>query len=130
MSPATGIFHLLLIADRRAAASIGRSLAGSAFPHRSTAFHELRDARRHLDRLEDPETPAADLPHLVILDPDVPGPEWVAFVSRIKDHPILKTVPVVVLPAGSADNTRNPAASARTRALIETLHDAWQLSTR
>ncbi len=126
MSPGTGVYHILLIAESRAVvASLDRFLLGFRYPYRSTALPDLQDALGYLDRLEDPETPDVDLPHLLILGPNLSGPDGVPSLSRLKDHPILKTIPVVVLPAWAPDAIRKPDAWARPGALIETLHSAW-----
>lgn len=132
-------FHILLVEDSRADVKIiERALSEGRVPHRLTVLHDGRHALEYLARLADPETPEGLHPDLVLLDLNLPGLDGCQVLTRIKAHPFLRTIPVVVLTtsrreedvlqtyqAGANTFIQKPAEYPRYRELVKTLHSYW-----
>lgn len=132
-------FHILLVEDSRADVKIiERALTEGRVAHRLTVLHDGRHALDYLTRLEDPNTPVDHQPDLVLLDLNLPGLDGCQVLTRIKNHPILKTIPVVVLTtsrrdedvlqtyqAGANSYIQKPAEYPRYRDLVKTLQSYW-----
>ena len=132
-------FHILLVEDSRADVKIiERALAEGHIPHRLTVLHDGRHALDYLTRLESPGAPEEDQPDLVLLDLNLPGLDGCEVLTRIKNHPSLKTLPVVILTtsrrdedvlqtyqAGANSYIQKPAEYPRYRDLMKTLQAYW-----
>lgn len=127
MTPRPIVFHVLVIAEDRAViAFLDGALAEGPISHRTTHFRDGPLAHDFLARLEDPEAPAESKPDLVCLDLNAPDLGGVLFLTRLKNHPLLKTVPVVVLPAVARGDNQGPAVHLLFRDQIKTLYHAWR----
>lgn len=138
-------FHLLLVEDSPSdVLIIRRALAEAGFSHRLTTLGDGASAMAYLDRLSDPSCPVHQVPDLVLLDLNLPGPDGGQVLLRIKGDPILRTIPVVVLTTSGRDEDvwRSYNAGANTylqkpvdfehyRDLAQILRNYWeQLATR
>ena len=132
-------FHILLVDDSRADAKIiERALREGGVEHRLTVIHDGRQALDYLVRLRDPDAPEELEPDLVLLDLNLPGLDGCQVLTRIKDDPLLRTIPVVVLTtsrrdedvlqsyqAGANTYIQKPAEFPRYRDLVVTLRAYW-----
>ncbi len=132
-------FHILLIEDSRADVKIiSRALAEGKIPHRLTVLHDGRHALDYFDKLAGPEPPGDDPPDLVLLDLNLPGIDGSQVLTHVKTHPVLRSIPVVVLTtsrrdedvlqtyqAGANSFIPKPAEYPRYRDLVKTLHAYW-----
>ncbi|QDV37482.1 response regulator [Tautonia plasticadhaerens] len=138
-------FHILLVEDSPSdVLIIRRALAEAGFTHRLSILGDGASAMACLDRLADPSTPADQVPDLVLLDLNLPGPDGGQLLLRIKTDTVLRTIPVVVLTTSGRDedvwrsyhsgaNTfvQKPADFQNYRELALTLRRYWeQLATR
>jgi chemotaxis family two-component system response regulator Rcp1 len=91
-------FHILLIEDSRADAKIiERALREGDMSHRLTVISDGRHALDYLFRLRDEIIPTDGVPDLILLDLNLPGLDGCQVLTRIKNDPILRMIPVVVL---------------------------------
>lgn len=132
-------FHILLVEDCRPDVMIiERALIEGQIAHRLTVLHDGRMAIEYLARLEDPDVPDEHQPDLVLLDLNLPGLDGCQVLSRIKSHPILRSIPVVILTtsrrdedvqqtyqAGANSYIQKPAEYPRYRELVKTLNVYW-----
>jgi chemotaxis family two-component system response regulator Rcp1 len=132
-------FHILLVEDSRPdALIIERALREGNVPHRLTVIPDGQQAIDYLQKLDDPDTPEDAAPDLVLLDLNLPGLDGCQVLSRIKNDPALRTIPVVVLTTSHRDedvfetyqagaNTYIPKPSEypRYRDLVATLRQYW-----
>jgi CheY-like chemotaxis protein len=132
-------FHILLVEDSRADAKIiARALTEGSIAHRLTVLSDGRLALDYFNRLADPAAPADLQPDLVLLDLNLPGIDGFEVLTRIKNHPILRAIPVVVLTtsqrdedvlqtyqAGANSFISKPAEYPRYRDLVKTLRTYW-----
>ena|SRR5436305_543551 len=132
-------FHILLVEDSRADAKIvARALTEAAIPHRLTVLHDGRQALHYLSRLNSPDAPEGHQPDLILLDLNLPGLDGCQVLSEIKLHPLLRSIPVVILTtsrrdedilqtyqAGANSFIQKPAEYPRYRELVKTLHVYW-----
>ncbi|RUL89352.1 response regulator [Tautonia sociabilis] len=133
-------FHILLIDDSPSDVLIlRRALAELPIVLRLSTLADGVSAMVHLDRLSNPSTPADQVPDLVLLDLNLPGPDGAEILSRFKSDPLLRAVPVVVLTTSGRDidvwrsyqagaNTfvQKPADFAGYRTLAETIGRYWE----
>ncbi len=133
-------FHILLIEDSRADVKIiERALAEGNIPHRLTVVHDGRKALDYFNALVSPDAAVTLQPDLVLLDLNLPGIDGCQVLTRIKTHPFLRAIPVVVLTtsrrdedilqtyqAGANTYIQKPAEYPRYRDLVKTLHAYWQ----
>ncbi|MCH8938895.1 MAG: response regulator [Gemmatimonadetes bacterium] len=106
------ILRILLVEDSDADVLIARrALAKSGVAFR---LDIARDGREALDLLYGRKTPEPDvdecslLPHLVLLDMELPRVSGLGVLTQIKVDPRLRTIPVVVL-TGSTDEEQRRA---------------------
>jgi CheY-like chemotaxis protein len=132
-------FHILLVEDSRPDVKIiERALTEGKVSHRLTVLTDGRQALDYFARLEDPDAPAVLLPDLVLLDLNLPGIDGCQVLTRVKSHPYLKTIPVVILTtsrreedvlqtyqAGANTFIQKPAEYPRYRDLVKTLRLYW-----
>ena len=132
-------FHILLVDDSRADAKIiERALREGGVEHRLTVIHDGRQALDYLVRLRDPDAPEELEPDLVLLDLNLPGLDGCQVLTEIKNDPLLRTIPVVVLTtsrrdedvlqtyqAGANTYIQKPAEYPRYRDLVLTLRQYW-----
>ena len=91
-------FHILLVEDSPSdVLIIGRALDLAGFSHRMTVISDGDAAMAHLEHLSKPGRGSEELPDLVLLDLNLPGPDGAAVLARWKADPTLRVVPVVVL---------------------------------
>lgn len=133
-------FHILLVEDSAAdVVIIGRALREAGFAHRLTVVDDGDDALAMADRLADPSCPAAEVPDLVLLDLNLPGPDGAQVLDRFKGDPLLRAIPVVVLTTSGRDvdvwrsyqggansYIQKPAEYPTYREFIATLRRYWQ----
>ena len=133
-------FHILLVEDSRTDVKIiERALREGGVEHRLTVLHDGRHALDHLLRLESPDCPEDVEPDLILLDLNLPGIDGCEVLTRIKHHPFLRAIPVVVLTTSGRDEdvAQTYAAGANTyiqkpdeyplyRDLVLTLRHYWQ----
>lgn len=91
-------FHILLIEDSRADAKIiERALKEGNIAHRLTVIPDGRQALEFLFASHG-DVRAADLePDLILLDLNLPGLDGCQVLTRIKQDPCLRMIPVVIL---------------------------------
>lgn len=132
--------HILLVEDSRADAKIiARAFSEARVAHRLTVYHDGKDALDYLFQLDDPAATEVDEPDLILLDLNLPGLDGCQVLSRIKAHPRLKCIPVVVLTtsrreedviqtyeAGVNSYIQKPAEFPAYREIVSTLHAYWQ----
>jgi two-component system, chemotaxis family, response regulator Rcp1 len=132
-------FHILLVEDSRADAKIiERALSEGKVEHRLTVLRDGQQALDYLVRLQDPEAPEELEPDLILLDLNLPGIDGCQVLTRIKNDPFLRTIPVVVLTtsrrdedviqtyqAGANTYIQKPAEYPRYRDLVLTLRQYW-----
>ena len=138
-------FHILLVEDSRAdVIIIERALTERNLPFRLTVLSDGNLALEHLSRLTDPRTiddPSLQ-PDLVLLDLNLPGIDGCQVLTRLKAHPILRSIPVVVLTtsrdeldvyqtyqAGANSYIQKPCEYPRYLELVESLRTYWYHST-
>jgi two-component system, chemotaxis family, response regulator Rcp1 len=98
MSTTTRELHILLIEDSRADARIiERALREGAVPHRLTVSPDGQHALRFLFGLLDAQAVPEREPDLILLDLNLPGIDGHQVLTRIKEDPRLRVLPVVVL---------------------------------
>lgn len=132
-------FHILLVEDSRADVKIiERALRDGNVDHRLTVIHDGKGALDYLVRLQDPNS-AEDLePDLILLDLNLPGIDGCQVLTQIKNDPLLRIIPVVVLTtslrdedvlqtyqAGANTYIQKPAEYPRYRDLVVTLRQYW-----
>jgi chemotaxis family two-component system response regulator Rcp1 len=132
-------FHILLVEDSRADVKIiERALRDGNVDHRLTVIHDGRRALDYLERLQDPDSDAELEPDLILLDLNLPGIDGCQVLTRIKNDPLLRIIPVVVLTtsrrdedvlqtyqAGANTYIQKPAEYPRYRDLVVTLRQYW-----
>lgn len=132
-------FHILLVEDSRADVKIiERALRDGNVDHRLTVIHDGRRALDYLERLQDPESDAELEPDLILLDLNLPGIDGCQVLTKIKNDPLLRIIPVVVLTtsrrdedvlqtyqAGANTYIQKPAEYPRYRDLVVTLRQYW-----
>lgn len=132
-------FHILLIEDSRADVQIiERALREGKIEHRLTVIADGLQALDYLARLRELDTPDDAEPDLVLLDLNLPGLDGCQVLTRIKNDPSLRKIPVVVLTTSRRDedvlqtyqagaNTfiQKPAEFPRYRDLVATLQRYW-----
>jgi chemotaxis family two-component system response regulator Rcp1 len=132
-------FHILLIEDSRSDVKIiERALREGNIEHRLTVIPDGRRALDYLVHLHDPQSPEELEPDLILLDLNLPGLDGCQVLTRIKNDPVLCTIPVVVLTtshrdedvlqtyqAGANTYIQKPAEYPRYRDLVLTLRKYW-----
>ncbi len=132
-------FHILLIDDSHPDVKIiERALHEANVQHRLTVIHDGRRALEYLQRLRDPAVPADREPDLILLDLNLPGLDGCQVLTQLKNDPLLRTIPVVVLTtshrdedvlqtyqAGANTYIQKPAEYPRYRDLVMTLRQYW-----
>ena len=136
-------FHILLIEDSRSDVKIiERALAEGNVPHRLTVLCDGSHALEYLIRLADPDAEAETgerlEPDLILLDLNLPGLDGCQVLTRIKTHPVLRALPVVVLTTSRSDDDiyqtyqagansfiQKPAEYPSYRDLVQTLRTYW-----
>jgi chemotaxis family two-component system response regulator Rcp1 len=97
-------FHLLLVEDSSPDVLIlRRALADVGFRHRLTVLSDGEAAMTYLDRLGDISCSTDLIPDLVLLDLNLPGPSGSQILARLKNDPLLRTIPVVVMTTSGRD---------------------------
>jgi chemotaxis family two-component system response regulator Rcp1 len=133
-------FHILLVEDSQADVKIiERALREASIDHRLTVIPDGRQAIDYLVRLRDPGSLIELVPDLVLLDLNLPGIDGGQVLSRIKNDPELRALPVVVLTtsrreedvlqtylAGANTYIQKPSEYPRYRDLVATLHLYWR----
>lgn len=132
-------FHILLVEDSRTDVKIiERALREGNVAHRLTVIADGRQALEYLVRLHEPDADENLEPDLILLDLNLPGIDGCQVLSRIKNDPLLRVIPVVVLTTSGRDedvrqtyqagaNTyiQKPAEYPRYRDLMVTLRQYW-----
>lgn len=132
-------FHILLIEDSRTDVQIiERALREGNIGHRLTVVPDGNQALDYLARLRELNTPDDAEPDLVLLDLNLPGLDGYQVLTQIKNDPLLRRIPVVVLTTSHRDedvletyqagaNTfiQKPAEFPRYRDLVATLRQYW-----
>jgi chemotaxis family two-component system response regulator Rcp1 len=132
-------FHILLVEDSRPDAQIiERALREGQVGHRLTVIADGRQALDYLGRLSAPETPEEAEPDLILLDLNLPGLDGCQVLTEIKNHPSLRTIPVVILTtshreedvlqtyqAGANTYIQKPSEYPLYRDLVATLRQYW-----
>ncbi len=91
-------FHILLIEDSRADAKIiERALKEGNVSHRLTVIPDGRQALEFLFASHDDVHAENIEPDLILLDLNLPGIDGCQVLSRIKQDPFLRMIPVVIL---------------------------------
>ena len=91
-------FHILLIEDSRADAKIiERALKEGNVAHRLTVIPDGRQALEFLFSSHGDVHAADGEPDLILLDLNLPGIDGCQVLSRIKQDPFLRMIPVVIL---------------------------------
>jgi chemotaxis family two-component system response regulator Rcp1 len=128
-------FHILLVEDSQADVKIiERALREGSVDHRLTVIRDGRQALDYLLRLQDPGSLNELVPDLILLDLNLPGIDGCQVLSRIKNDPYLRAIPVVILTtsrreedilqtyqAGANTYIQKPAEYPRYRDLVATL---------
>lgn len=132
-------FHILLIEDSRADAQIiERALREGNIEHRLTVIADGYQALDYLARLRELDASDNAEPDLVLLDLNLPGLDGCQVLTRIKNDPSLRKIPVVVLTTSHRDedvlqtyqagaNTfiQKPSEFPSYRELVATLRQYW-----
>lgn len=132
-------FHILLVEDSRADVMIiERALHDGNVPHRLTVIHDGRKAIDYLVRLRDVKSDPGLEPDLILLDLNLPGIDGYQVLTQIKNDPLLRIIPVVVLTtslrdedvlqtyqAGANTYIQKPSEYPRYRDLVVTLRQYW-----
>jgi chemotaxis family two-component system response regulator Rcp1 len=139
MNPSDAEFHILLVEDSRADAKIiERALRESEVAHRLTVIADGRSALDYLFGLRDENVPPNREPDLILLDLNLPGIDGCEVLTQIKNDPMLRIIPVVILTTSHRDedvlqtyllgaNTYipKPAEYPSYRELVATLRHYW-----
>jgi two-component system, chemotaxis family, response regulator Rcp1 len=139
MNPTDAEFHILLVEDSRADAKIiERALRESHVAHRLTVIADGRSALEYLFGLRDENIPANQEPDLILLDLNLPGIDGTQVLKEIKNDPMLRIIPVVILTtshreedvlqtylAGANTYIPKPAEYPSYRDLVATLRHYW-----
>jgi two-component system, chemotaxis family, response regulator Rcp1 len=132
-------FHILLVEDSRADAKIiERALRESQVAHRLTVISDGRTALDYLFGLRDETIGADHEPDLILLDLNLPGLDGTQVLTQIKNDPMLRIIPVVILTtshreedvlqtylAGANTYIPKPAEYPSYRDLVATLRHYW-----
>jgi len=132
-------FHILLIEDTRADAQIiERALCEGDVSHRLTVIPDGRHALDYLFSMRDESVPTDREPDLILLDLNLPGIDGCQVLKRIKNDPLLRMIPVVILTtsnreedilqtyqAGANTYIPKPAEYSSYRELVATLRNYW-----
>jgi two-component system, chemotaxis family, response regulator Rcp1 len=132
-------FHILLIEDSRTDAKIiERALREGNVAHRLTVIPDGRQALDYLIGLQDHANGEDLEPDLILLDLNLPGLDGCQVLTEIKNHPFLRSLPVVILTtsrreedvlqtyqAGANTYIQKPAEYPRYRDLVMTLRQYW-----
>ena len=95
----TPVPRVFIVEDTPAHARLTRRLFQEHLPE--AEIHTYADGDAALDCLLDPRR-ANPLPRLVLLDLKLPGVSGLEVLARIKSHPELRCIPVVVLTSSAA----------------------------
>jgi CheY-like chemotaxis protein len=117
---------------------IERALREGNVAHRLTVIHDGRQALDYLLKLLDGDRDEGLEPDLILLDLNLPGIDGYQVLTEIKDHPLLRSLPVVILTtsrreedvlqtyqAGANTYIQKPAEYPRYRDLVLTLNRYW-----
>jgi chemotaxis family two-component system response regulator Rcp1 len=132
-------FHILLVEDSSADAKIiKRALSEGGVSHRLTVITDGQHALDYLFSMRDESAPNDREPDLILLDLNLPGIDGCQVLEQIKNDPVLRMIPVVVLTTSSReeDIVRTYQAGANTyiskpaeypsyRDLVTTLRHYW-----
>jgi chemotaxis family two-component system response regulator Rcp1 len=132
-------FRILLIEDSATDAKIiERALREANVTHRLTVIHDGRQAVDYLIGLQTAELGPELEPDLILLDLNLPGIDGCQVLTEIKSHPMLRSLPVVILTtsrrdedvlqsyqAGANSFIQKPAEYPRYRDLVVTLCQYW-----
>jgi two-component system, chemotaxis family, response regulator Rcp1 len=139
MNPTDGEFHILLVEDSRADAKIiERALRESQVAHRLTVIADGRTALDYLFGLRAETFVGNHEPDLILLDLNLPGIDGTQVLKVIKNDPMLRIIPVVILTtshrdedvlqtylAGANTYIPKPAEYPSYRDLVATLRNYW-----
>ncbi len=139
MNPTDAEFHILLVEDSRADAKIiERALRESQVAHRLTVIADGRSALDYLFGLRDENVSPDREPDLILLDLNLPGIDGCEVLTQIKNDPMLRMIPVVILTtshreedvlqtylAGANTYIAKPAEYPSYRELVATLRHYW-----
>jgi CheY-like chemotaxis protein len=95
------VFRILLVEDNPGDARLAReALRDSPIPSTLIVFSDGVDVMRYLRR--EGEHADAPLPHIILLDLNLPGKSGSEILQEIKSEPGLRRIPVIVLTTSTA----------------------------
>ena len=104
------LFRILLIEDNLGDIRLTReAFKETSLPCSLQAVTDGDEALKYLFGLQ--HTPDAQLPHLILLDLNLPKRDGREVLAAIKQDPLLKKIPVIVLTTSNAENDINMAYS-------------------
>lgn len=96
-----GVFRILLVEDNPGDARLAReALRDSPIPSTLVVFSDGDEVMQYLRR--EGEYAQAQLPHIILLDLNLPGKAGSEILQEIKSEPELRHIPVIVLTTSTA----------------------------